>query len=68
MMGANLAGTVELAMARRHALDQQRKAAAVVLERYGAVEGVERWAHSVLRCDEPQGYRLLFRLADRGVS
>jgi FPC/CPF motif-containing protein YcgG len=63
-----LAQEVAQAMTRRRQLERQRAAVATVLARYGAVEGVARWGRFVLRSDEPQGYRLLYRIAERGVG
>lgn len=64
-MSTAIARAVGDSMMRARALQQQRVAVAVVLQRYGAVESVERWARTVLASDEPRGYRLLFRIAER---
>ena len=66
MTTVTLAQQVGRAMYRARALAAQRKAAAVLLERCHDGPTICEWAHSVLRCDEPRPYKLLYRIADRG--
>lgn len=67
-MGPDLAERVGLAMARRQALEQQRAAVKIVLAKYSTAPSIAGWARDVLRSDEIRRYRLLYRIADRGVS
>jgi hypothetical protein len=61
-MTADLARSVDLAMARSAQLKAQRAAAAVVLAKYGACPPVAVWARRVARSDEVGHYSLLFRV------
>ena len=65
MRQMGLAQHVARAMWHRRALDQQRAAVGIVLERYSAAPTVVGWAHAVLRSDELGRYSLLYRLAER---
>lgn len=60
-----LARQVQDAMQRQQQLEAQRRAAAVILARYGQVRAVSRWAQCVLCSDEPRPYHLAFRIAER---
>jgi hypothetical protein len=63
-----LAARVAQSMQRSRELEQQRRAAGIVAERYGAAPTVARWAHRVARSDEVGGYSLLYRVVERGIS
>jgi hypothetical protein len=64
-MRIGLAEQLEHDMRRGRALEAQRRAAGVLLERYAAAPTLARWARLVLRSDEVKPYRLLYRVAER---
>lgn len=64
MRQMGLAQQVGYAMRRARALDQQRLAVEIVLERHSAAPTVVGWARAVLRSDELKPYKLLYRLAE----
>src|ERR1035437_8758009 len=64
----NLAEQIQVAMQRQRALAAQRVAVGVVLAKYSEAPTVVGWARTVLASDEVRPYRLLFRVAERGVS
>lgn len=67
-MSTAIAQAVGDSMRRAQALEQQRRAAAVILARYGQVRAIVVWAQCVLRDDELGRYSLLYRVAERGIS
>ena len=68
MTDTNLGEQVARAMARQRQLAAQKAAAGIVLAKYSEAPTVVGWAQGVLHADEIQPYKLLYLIADRGVS